>query len=521
MGALSSNRKRGDDYFSLNRTLPDFDLRIDTHISKKPRLSLMHHTPDRPVLSKSSVSRIYRYPVAPPPLPREVHAPCRILKFGLTGRSSQESSWFKKSGFREVEERGDGMGNFLSYHYERSKSSAINSLRYVKKDKEVIDVEAEAVRDDVSEDSSIQELEVVEDGRDGRSVVLDQGSLDNNGDVVNVQGDVKAVERNLLTSSSSAVTDLTNGILKVETPEKMLYSLSLSRNPGVSGVPVHKTLLKSAERLNPNLSRLRYQIEYLEKRRSTFRLLHPEKKLEKAPPREAFVPLTKEEEVEVTRAFSGNRRRVLVTHENSSIDITGEVLQCLRPGAWLNDEVINVYLELLKEREKREPEKYLKCHFFNTFFYKKLISGRDGYDFKSVRRWTTQRKLGYGLIECDKIFVPIHKEIHWCLAVINKKDAKFQYLDSLGGTDTQVLDKLARYFVDEVKEKSGKAIDISSWEQEFVEDLPEQKNGWDCGMFMIKYADFYSRGGGLCFRQEHMPYFRMRTAKEILRLKAE
>ena len=30
----------------------------------------------------------------------------------------------------------------------------------------------------------------------------------------------------------------------------------------------------------------------------------------------------------------------MVTHENSNIEITGEVLQCLRPGKWLNDEVI-------------------------------------------------------------------------------------------------------------------------------------------------------------------------------------
>lgn len=34
--------------------------------------------------------------------------------------------------------------------------------------------------------------------------------------------------------------------------------------------------------------------------------------------------------------------------------------------------MINLYLELLKEREQREPKKFLKCHFFNTFFYKKV-----------------------------------------------------------------------------------------------------------------------------------------------------
>lgn len=35
-------------------------------------------------------------------------------------------------------------------------------------------------------------------------------------------------------------------------------------------------------------------------------------------------------------------------------------------------QVINVYMQLLKEREVREPDKFLKCHFFNTFFYNKV-----------------------------------------------------------------------------------------------------------------------------------------------------
>nr|GEY35859.1 ubiquitin-like-specific protease ESD4 [Tanacetum cinerariifolium] len=130
------------------------------------------------------------------------------------------------------------------------------------------------------------------------------------------------------------------------------------------------------------------------------------------------------------------------------------------------------------------------------------------------------------------IFVPIHKEIHWCLAVINKKDKKFQYLDSLGGADKKVLRALDKYITDEVKDKTGKSIDVTSWEQEFVTNLPSQENGYDCGMFMIKYIDFYSRDIGLCFTQvrpctallslwkDDMPYFRKRTAKEILMLRA-
>ncbi|KAJ0234127.1 Ubiquitin-like-specific protease 1A [Hirschfeldia incana] len=236
--------------------------------------------------------------------------------------------------------------------------------------------------------------------------------------------------------------------------------------------------------------------------------------------REPFRPLSKEDEIAVKQAFSANVRNILVTHENSNIDITGATLRCLQPGQWLNDEVINLYLVLLKEREAREPNKFLKCHFFNTFFFTKLVHSGTGYNYGAVRRWTSVKKLGYHLIDCDKLFIPIHMNIHWTLAIINIKDRKFQYLDSFKGREPRILDAMARYFADDVKDKSEVDIDVSQWRQEFVQSLPEQSNGFDCGMFMIKYIDFYSRGLDLCFTQEHMPYFRVRTAKEILQLKA-
>ncbi|KAK4374466.1 hypothetical protein RND71_005143 [Anisodus tanguticus] len=357
------------------------------------------------------------------------------------------------------------------------------------------------------------------DGKDNeKSDLLGQNLMEVDDDEVEILDDFNGKD------SSVVTTGLDDGNLKEESVGKTIDSVDHTSD-SYYYVPLYKKLLGSVGKTSDNLKRIQFQIGYNEKCLETNRLFRHQKKGEEVKEdviEEAFVPLTEEEKDEVSRALSkSNWRRVLVNHKNSNIDITGEMLQCLRPRQWLNDEVINVYLELLKEREKREPQKFLKCHFFNTFFYKKLISGGGGYNYQSVRRWTSQRKLGYCLLECDKIFVPIHKEIHWCLAVINKTDEKFQYLDSLRGRDSNVLKVLARYFVDEVKDKSGKHIDVSSWKQEFVEDLPEQKNGYDCGVFMIKNADFYSRDIGLCFNQEHMPYFRLRTAKELLRLKAD
>ncbi|CAK9138985.1 unnamed protein product [Ilex paraguariensis] len=496
MGALTSYRKRGSDCFYKSPVLspPNFDThRRDTHVSKKPRFSQsMPESPNSPISSKITASRICRYPESVTRFQREVHAPTRTPKFRFAASSRATGV-----GVSQRENSADTMGNVLVSHYVKARKYALDSLRFFKKDKEVIEIDDDTVEDD----DEVSEIENLEEGREVRSMVLENSSKETNGMVGNLQKlKWKGVECSSQPSGSSVVVDLSNVDLKVDSAGKMLDSLSVNWDTEFSDLPVHKKLHDYTEKRNDKLNSLQFQIGLWEKHRQTLSLSWPLQKPKEDVATEAFLPLTEEEKAEVARAFSNsNRRKVLVNHENSNIEITGEILQCLRPGAWLNDEVINLYLELLKERENRGPKRFLKCHFFNTFFYKKLIGGKAGYDFKAVRRWTTQRKLGYCLLECDKIFVPIHKEVHWCLAVINKRDEKFQYLDSLGGSDTRVMKVLAKYFVDEVKDKSGKDIDVSSWKKEFVEDLPEQKNGF----------------------VEHMPYFRLRTVKEILRLKVE
>ncbi|KAK4433915.1 Ubiquitin-like-specific protease ESD4 [Sesamum alatum] len=517
MGTLTSiNRKRSDDYC---KSLVSISSPIDQsygHISKKPRLSAFANPGrNRPY---SIVSRLQLYPDSKPRFSREVHAPVpvRFSRFGPCSKVEGSASL-----------RGN-MGNCLGIQlpYEKVKNGAIRSLKFFWKDSELfggedklneviqIDDAEDENRVDVSDDLSVEEVGVVDDlGRkrkNGYRAVA-----------ISAQG----VEKDLRSVDSSVVTNVSNPDEKVDAVNQMMDAMLLDEEPNALCVPAHRKLYDFAKGRDGNIKRLDLEIEYNEKCRQRFQLMRSQKKgkqIRKDVVAESFLPLTEEEEALVARALSNSsRRKVLVSHENSSIDITGEKFQCLSPGAWLNDEVINLYLALLKEREEREPQKFLKCHFFNTFFYKKLISGSDGYDFQSVRRWTAERKLGYSILDCEKIFVPIHKEVHWCLAIINKRDKKFQYLDSFKGVDNQVMNALARYYVDEVKDKSGEDIDVSSWEEEFVTNLPEQTNGFDCGMFMIKYTDFYSRDIGLCFNQGNMPYFRRRTAKEILKLRAD
>ncbi|KAL7144457.1 hypothetical protein ABFS83_07G013400 [Erythranthe nasuta] len=527
MGAFTNNRKRRDDYYkSLS---PPIDHSYG-NIAKKPKLSIFtnqnqnqntveHH---RPASSNSVVARISQYPERKSGFGREVHAPVRNSRFGKFSSSAKNTETAASSEESPSDKMGRFGFHFLLRKFKKAKDAAVGSLRYVshgkQKGKEVIEIDSEDDKqDNVSDDSGVDEAEIVEDYSGSKSRGGRRGVEKLH------EPNVRRVEKELRSFDSSVVTDV-SAIAKVDDEEKNGL-MQLDQVEVDSGVPYYKRLLDGSKKRDIRLASLSFDIEVNHKRRRWFDLFRPQEKeenIKKDVAEECFVPLTEEDAKKVNSALSNsNRRKVLVTHQSSNIDIVGEKLQCLKPRAWLNDEVINLYFELLKEREKREPQKFLKCHFFNTFFYKKLISGKGGYNFQSVRRWTSQRKLGYSLLECDKIFVPIHKEVHWCLAVINKRDHKFQYLDSLKGVDTQVTSVLARYFVDEIKDKCGKCIDVDSWEHEAVMNLPEQENGFDCGMFMIKYADFYSRDIGLRFSQEHMPYFRLRTANEILKLRAE
>ncbi|GJN31456.1 hypothetical protein PR202_gb19856 [Eleusine coracana subsp. coracana] len=135
--------------------------------------------------------------------------------------------------------------------------------------------------------------------------------------------------------------------------------------------PFYKEALEGTRKYDRRLEELEFKLKFQEEKLAELR------KSDQAPKEdlsELFEPLTAEEEHEVQDCLygSGPSNKVLVLHESSNIEISKEKFRCLRPGGWLNDEVINLYLELLKGREKREPRRFLKCHFFNTFFYKKV-----------------------------------------------------------------------------------------------------------------------------------------------------
>ncbi|XP_064373218.1 sentrin-specific protease 2 isoform X2 [Dromaius novaehollandiae] len=212
-------------------------------------------------------------------------------------------------------------------------------------------------------------------------------------------------------------------------------------------------------------------------------------------------------EREVTAAFNEGEPDEIMSSA-FKLKVTREDIHTLRNLHWLNDEIINFYMNLLVERNKKEG--YPALYAFSTFFYPKLISG----GYKAVRRWTR----GVDLFKQDLILVPIHLRVHWALVVIDVRRKSIKYFDSVGQKGDKICETLFQYLQEESKEKRNLELSFSEWILHSMEshEIPQQLNGSDCGVFMCKYADYVSRDKPITFTQNNMPYFRRKMVWEII-----
>ena len=102
---------------------------------------------------------------------------------------------------------------------------------------------------------------------------------------------------------------------------------------------------------------------------------------------ERLADLTNEQLARVTAALlPPYDEQLLVT--TFGIPVTRRICQCLLPNLWLNDEIINYYMKMLQEWDKRlcETDPTRKpSHFFNLYFMSKLLQN-DKYTYANVKR---------------------------------------------------------------------------------------------------------------------------------------
>jgi hypothetical protein len=116
--------------------------------------------------------------------------------------------------------------------------------------------------------------------------------------------------------------------------------------------------------------------------------------------------------------------------------VDAEDIARLDDGEFLNDNLIMFWLRYLEEQN---PHRKDLIHTFTTFFFSALTttsSGKRGFNYDAVHRWTRQ----IDLFNLPVVVVPINVNVHWFLIIICNLDKLERRLDpSILGDDSQEL----------------------------------------------------------------------------------
>jgi sentrin-specific protease 1 len=113
----------------------------------------------------------------------------------------------------------------------------------------------------------------------------------------------------------------------------------------------------------------------------------------------------------------------------------------------------------------------------------------------------------------------VHLGTHWCLGIINLRDKRFEYYDSLHGGNEECLSWMRKWLQLESKDKRKTPFDFSEWKDDPIvngDKLPVQRNGYDCGVFACMFAEHFAQDVYPDFTQSDMPILRRRMAVEVL-----
>lgn len=233
-----------------------------------------------------------------------------------------------------------------------------------------------------------------------------------------------------------------------------------------------------------------------------------------------LVVLSKEQREEARRWLDGPSDEKVLT-EKYAIPITRTKLSALRPNKWLNDEIINFYMGLLQDRDallcQINPSRN-SSHYFSSFFMSKVLDEHDTrvYTYSAVRRWTKK----FDIFTKRRIYFPINiSNTHWTHLVLYVEAREIHYYDSMGGNGDKYMRAILKWIVDEARDKKEiDGYDVSEYRLiDHGHNIPQQENGYDCGVFSCMFADFDTDDLPFQFSQENLAEFRLKIVLAIMR----
>ena len=177
------------------------------------------------------------------------------------------------------------------------------------------------------------------------------------------------------------------------------------------------------------------------------------------------------------------------------ISLETEELECLEGPFWINDSVINSYINLMKSRTSQNVGST------NSFFFTKLK--KDGPVEASV--WEGIK--GMPINRYDIFLIPICTGSHWFLILVDFIHEELCVLDPLG----------AKHINEAMLINSFLAFQCIKQLPIVQTEVPQQMNGFDCGAFLLQNAHCLIFNDGIFnYSQTDMPRIRERIKQELI-----
>ena len=241
-------------------------------------------------------------------------------------------------------------------------------------------------------------------------------------------------------------------------------------------------------------------------------------------------PLSDEEKDRVYEALYGYGPLDEKLAVSSNDSVQRKSMHTLIAGQWLNDKVIHYFYRMLANRDEALSAATLgqkRSHFFMSFIFTKLFDkeATNQYRYQNVECWS-ENVPGKDIFVLNKLFFGCNVNgAHWTCAVVFMQNKKIQYFDSMSGSGTNYVQGLFQYLQDEWKAKKGAEMpDLDQWELVYGhegDNIPQQHNGYDCGVFTCMFAYYLSVDRPLSFNQSHINQFRDCIALSILNGKVD
>lgn len=198
------------------------------------------------------------------------------------------------------------------------------------------------------------------------------------------------------------------------------------------------------------------------------------------------------------------------------ISITTQDINRLEKGEWLNDNLIDFYNQYYMDNfdfschvDNNNTSNNIPIHYYNCLFYNQFISKSN--NDKNISNWTKH----IDIFTKEFLFIHINRNNHWSLFVIvrpglllpsisnnnNTNQSCILHFDSLSFHNTDVItENIKLYLIEEYinKKNSNNNTLIEKFKQNiyemkiiFLEQIPKQSNNYDCGIYLIKYFQYF------------------------------